>query len=276
MSKHSVIKTSLGIGLMAASLGASSADLHTFAEPVLYYKVNGNIVNYTAFVPSMTTSAGVLLLEMYQSSTISTWAYGLGGTVNAAAGGAGWSFSGAADAATGSVQFSTLNAAGIGSSEVDSTNAASFSSSWYGGDTAGLKLSFTQQGTVSSVACDVTFSATLDTNDYMQYASFSVQPDTWTDNSATDDVYWRTKTGTTASDTASVGSAAWNAKNFSATSSFYTFSAFSIPIAGAAGNTVAASAITKANLCTNLYTAKNALNSAGNIIGGKSGLMRLW
>ena len=38
----------------------------------------------------------------------------------------------------------------------------------------------------------------------------------------------------------------------------------------------AASVVTRGNVCNSLYTAKNALNSAGGTIGAKAGLMRLW
>lgn len=259
MSKHSLVKTSLGVGLMAASLGASAAEIHSFAEPMLYYKASGTSVNYVAFVPSLLTPA-VLYLDLFQSGTISTWAYGVNAAgAGAAAGGAAWT-------ATGTVSYADI----IGNT------ATTASSTWYGGDTASVSMTFAQTPTISSQACGVSFAVSLGSNDYMQYTNFTIQPADWPTFSGASSVTYRTKSGTTAGDTASLGSAAWNALNASATSAFPTFSAYSIGTAMSDAATYAASRITKFNLCTTAYTAKAALNSAGNMIGGQAGLMRLW
>jgi hypothetical protein len=72
-------------------------------------------------------------------------------------------------------------------------------------------------------------------------------------------------------------STAWNAANFSASSNFQSYAAYSLTTGADNGTqTIATSNLVKANLCTNAYTAKNALNSAGTTIGGKAGMMRLW
>lgn len=278
MSKHSIVKTGLGVGLMAASLGAM-ADLHTFAEPMIYYKVNGSAVNYVAFVPSM-GSTNVVMLDLYQSGTISSWNYGVNAAAfDAGAGGTAWSFSfsRSTDTMSGAFQNKYFDGLGASSGNTYGTttigSSTGISSSWYAGNTGAISFAFGMNQTVSSQACSVSFVASINSDDYLLFTNFTVAglP------TASDSVSFRTKSGTTASDTASSGSAAWNAVNFSATSTFPTFSAFSIPAAnGGANQTVAASVVTRGNVCQALYTAKNALNSAGGTIGAKSGLMRLW
>lgn len=279
MSKHSIVKTGLGVGLMAASLGAM-ADMHTFAEPMIYYKVNGAAVNYVAFVPSM-GSANVVLLDMYQSGTISSWNYGVNNaSIDAGAGGTAWSFlfSRTTDTQL-SAAFQNKYFDGLGNSSGNTYGSTTIgsstqiSSSWYGGNTGAVSHAYSMVQTVSSQACSVSFVASINTEDYLLFTNFTVAglP------TASDSVSFRTKSGTSASDTASSGSAAWNAVNFSATSTFPTFSAFSIPAAaGGALQTIAASVVTRGNVCNSVYTAKNALNSAGGTIGAKAGLMRLW
>jgi len=285
MSNHSIIKTGVGIGLMAASL-ASLADIHTFAEPTVYYKVNGSAVNYVALLPNL-RDTGVLALELFQSGSISSWAFAVGGSVDANAGGVVWSYTLTTGAQPASNSLAVVNYAGskydaggnlvtygINNTQA-STGSSTAGSSWYGGGSGSVSLAFIQSQTISSQACNVTFTVNVGADDVLRYSGFSLQPDGWTTASAA--VVYRTLSGTTTSDTANVASAAWNAMNFSATSNFPTFSAFTIPNAAAgAGQTVAVSALTKANLCTNIYTTKNALNSAGNVIGGVTGLVRLW
>lgn len=282
MSNHSLVKAGLCVGLMAASLGAVAGDRHTFAEPMIYYKVTGAAVNYVAFIPSM-QGTGVLMLDLYQSGTSSSWAYAAAAAVNAAAGGAAWSVSASNSTDSNNAGSFTVkyydvlgNTSGVNWGTTSSGVSTDFSSSWYGGDTQTVSLEFTQAQTISSQACDVSFGASLNTDDYLVFAGFTMRPGS-AYPSASDSVSWRTKSGTSTSDYASIGSAAWNASNFSATSAFPTFSAFSIPAAnGGAGQTVAASVISKANLCVGNYTAKAALNAAGGFIGAKAGLMRLW
>lgn len=272
MNKHSIIKTALGTGLMAASLAASAAAIHSFTTPMMYYKLDGAKINYIAFVPSGPYSgfqgaSGVIMLELYNSGTVSTWNFAMGGAATvAAAAGAAW---------TAAADIADIEVKGY---PITSTSASdvSFADDYFSfGDTSGVKLSFFQVPTISSQACNVSFSATINTDDYLQFDSFSIQPANWP--SASDSVSYRTKSGTVASDTASYASVAWNGSNFSATQAFSTFGAFSIPgAAQGSAATYAASSLTKANLCTNAYTAKNALNSAGTTIGGKTGMMRLW
>jgi len=276
MIKHTAIKAGVAIGLMAASLGANSADLHTFAGTSIYYKLNGAAINYTAFLASgLVASDSVIMLDVLQSGTVSTWAYGIGGVI-----GNGQTPAASTLVGTG---MSSSPAGGIGLRATGvityitpaGTSGTTATTTFYNGDTQSLKLSFTMQPTVSSQACNMSFSAVMDTDDYLQFASLSVQPSNWP--AATGDVYYRTKSGTTASDTASIASNVFNAYNASTTSSFYTFSAWTIPIAGNATNTVAASVLTGGfSKCATAATNRTASNSAGNVIGGKGGMMRLW
>lgn len=266
MNTHSVIKTALGAGLMAASLAASAA-IHSFTQPMIYYKVTGAAVNYFAFMPAQPFGApipGVVMLDLYNSGSVSSWHYAVGPAPAASdQAGRGWS-----NAAALSVTQSGYPVSSTSASQTLASALFSF------GDTASITLSFVQNPTISSQACNVSFVASIDTNDYLLFTNFTIQPSGFP--TASDSVSYRTKSGSAASDTASVASDVWNSSNFSATGAFFTFSAYSIPAAGNATQTVAVSSLTKANLCTAAYTAKNSLNSAGTTLGGKAGLMRLW
>lgn len=289
MSKHSLVKAGACVGLMAASLGAGAVDLHSFAEPMIYYKVSGAAVNYIAFVPS-SLGTGVLMLDLYQSGTVSTWAYAAGAVTDSSAGGIKWSVGLSRGAATNDFTFAGASVDPLGTSTTvtvgNATLAASttvFSSTWYGGDTSSISAQFTQAQTISSQVCNVSFAASIGTDDYLVFNGFSMRPDSnypsgWSVASDSPKVTWRTASGTTASDTSTMSATAWNAVNFSATMAFPTFSAFTVQTGSATGNTAtyAASVLSKANLCVGAYTAKAALNAAGGFIGAKAGLMRLW
>lgn len=290
MIKHMAIKAGIGLGLMAASLGVN-ADLHTFGKQSIYYKVTGSRVDYAAFLPSGNQQTdSVIMLDVLQSSTISTWNYAVGGGLNLAA-----AISGVNSASTSTITNSTgggasgfsnfsgpaggqvWKATGVVTSYAQDGSIGTLTlSTFYGGDTRALSLSFTEVVTASSQACNMTFHASLDTNDYLQFTNVTVQPSGWP--SATAGVSYRTKSGTVAGDTASIASNVFNDYNAAGgTSSFYTFSAWSIPLATAAGNTVAVSALsTPFNKCNAPAVARTATNSAGNTIGGKGGMMRLW
>jgi hypothetical protein len=275
MNKHSIIKTALGTGLLAASLAASAAAIHSFTTPMMYYKLDGAKVTYVAFVPSgpysgFQGSSGVIMLELYNSGTVSTWNYAMGGAANiAAAAGQGWTAGADIDGISAHGFPVTSDSAGAGPT-------FSWSDSYFSlGDTAAIELSFLQTPVISSQACNVSFTASINDEDYLQFNNFSIQPSNWPTASAS--VSYKSKSGTNTADTAAYASNLWNGSNFSATQPFSTFGAFSVPgAAQGSGATYAASSITKANLCTNAYTVKNALNSSGTTIGGKAGMMRLW
>ncbi len=286
MIKHMAIKAGIGLGLMAASLGAS-ADLHTFGKQSIYYKVTGSRVDYAAFLPSGNQATDtVIMLDVLQSSTISTWNYAVGGALALANAGADSTKTGSVSTSTGSTSYITGFSGPAGGQVWRGTGVlSSFDaqgvlgtvtvSTYYGGDTRALSLSFTEVVTASSQACNMTFHASLNTDDYLQFTNVTVSPSGWP--AATDSVSYRTKSGTTASDTASIGSAAFNAYNAASTSSFYTFTVWTVPIVGAAANTVAVSALSGPfSKCNAPAVARTATNSAGNTIGGKGGMMRLW
>lgn len=206
------------------------------------------------------------MLELYNSGTVSSWHYGLGGSItDSDNGGRLWSIS-AASTAVSAIAFP------ISSLAANTANTLS-TQTWYGGDTGEVSLPFTQNRTISSVACGLTFNAVANTDDYLEFPSNSmtVKPDFWS-NVATASADVSYSGGT-------LDKGSWNAPNFSATSGF----AGTISVVGAIAGTqtatlmtYAASSITKANICTSMYTAKNALNSSGATIGGKAGMMRLW
>ncbi len=280
MSKHSIVKAGLGVGLMAASLGAM-AQLHTFAEPSIYYKLNGGAVNYIAFVPNNT--AGVVFLDLYNSGTVSSWAYGIGNLPDAAAGGVVWSVnvSGPSNSSI-PLSFATYDAYGVAGGQTLAATGASFSinSTWYGGGTAALSMAFIQPTTISSQACNVSFVASMGTDDYLQFpsANFTIAPVGFPTISAGSAIY-RISSGTSTSNTSGIAFGDWNALSaaYKATTSLPTFSAISSGTDAAAAVAVLAnSAFTKFNLCTGALTKRTALNDAGGSIGAKAGMMRLW
>jgi hypothetical protein len=289
MIKHMAIKAGIGLGLMAASLGVN-ADLHTFGKQSIYYKVTGNRVDYAAFLPSGNQATDtVIMLDVLQSSTISTWNYAVGGSLSGVAGYTNSTNTGSVSTGAGAASYISAYSGPAGGQVWRGTGViSSFDgaavlgtvsvSTYYGGDTRALSLSFTEVVTASSQACNMTFHASLNTDDYLLFTNVTVQPSGWP--VATDSVSYRTKSGTTATDTASMAAAAFTGYNAIATSSFATFSAWSIPVALTAGgslNTVAVSALSGPfSKCNTPAVARTATNSAGNTIGGKGGMMRLW
>ena len=280
MKHHAIVKTALGVGLMAASLSASAAALHTFTQPSIYYKTEGAKVNYVAFIPSGTLAYqggnGVVMLELYNSGTISTWNYAVAAKpTNATDAGAGWTnLSGSVIGSAGPVSMSAVNYPISSVAAGYITMAQDF---WSLGQTGAISAAFAQPQTISSVACNVTFQALANTDDYLVFTNFTIRPDTWQTSAVANVSYKKASSGALTAGTSSIGSVAWNAANFSASSSFPTFSAYSLTAGtGSVAETIAASNLTKANLCTSVYTAKNALNSSGTTIGGKAGMMRLW
>lgn len=270
------------MGLMAASLGAAAQQLHTFAESAIYYKIQGSAVNYFAFLPNK--ASGVVFLDLYNSGTVSSWAYGIGNMpTDTIQGGPVWSINvtGASDSSI-PLSFATYNNGGVAGGSTIAATGASFSinSTWYGGGTASQTLAFLQPTTISSQACNVTFVASLGTDDYLQFpsANFTVEPvgfPTISDGSA----IFRISSGTSTSNTSGIGSAAWNAlaAAYKATTSLPTFSAISSGTAASDAVAVLAnSAFTRFNLCTTAMTKRTALNEAGGSIGAKAGMMRLW
>jgi hypothetical protein len=198
-------------------------------------------------------------------------------------GGPVWSInlSGASDS---SIPFSlaSFNDGGVAGGSTITGSGASFSinSTWYGGGTASQTLAFIQPTTISSQACNVTFVASLGTDDYLQFPSgnFVVAPADFPTISA-GSAFYRISSGTSTSNISSVGSAVWNALSnaYKATTSLPTFSAVSSgTISTDAAAFLANSAFTRFNVCTTAMTKRTALNEAGGSIGAKAGMMRLW
>lgn len=330
MVNHKAIKTGIGLGLMALSLGASAA-LHTFGKDMIYYKVTGARVDYAAFLPSGAgASDSVIMLDVLQSGTLSTWNYAIGGVLGTAPSTGTYYTASTAGAGTSPITFTSSisssyfttgflasynanyanaggssslfptasanvgyignfsNAAGgqvwlaatvgiVTSYGADGRLATTSYSTYFGGDTQPLSLSFTELVSVSSQACNMSFSAALDTNDYLQFTNVVVQPSNWP--SATSDVYYRTAAGTVAASTASIASDVFNGYNGSVTKSFNTYSAWTQTNAAASlvNSTFLGTALmSNYNKCVTGYTNRTATNSAGGIVGGKAGMMRLW
>lgn len=175
MRVHSLIKTGLGAGLLAASLGVVSAtpNFHSFDYSSIYYTSSTSGVNYNVFVPTAERSgagisgaSGVVMLELYQpgSGSASTWAYAVGNAVSATA-------AIGSDSAGNAVTANYTN-----------YNAASLTVAFAvypGVQNETVSLSFSQGVTASSQACNVSFSAVVDGNDMLKYNNITVKPNGW-------------------------------------------------------------------------------------------------
>lgn len=260
MSKHSLISTGLGLGLMAASMGAS-AQLHSFDGGMMYFGAAAGGNKYVAFVPQMARgaagAAGVLMLEMFQptSGTNSSWAYAIGGAVDAAAGGTG-------SGGSGSATITGQAANGLG-----------YSGTYFFGDNAAISLAFSNEATISSQVCNVSFVASIGTQDQLFFTNVTAQPDDW--NSASAAVSLTTATGGAGS-TMSVAQALWN--NASATilasvgASNASISGIATTVSGSAAVNSLLSARSK---CVTAYTGRSG-GTGTTIVGSPPGMIRLW
>jgi hypothetical protein len=283
MQRHLLIKAGLGLGLLAGSM-AASAQLQSFAKTMIFAKFNAGVSSYAVFTPfGVDGNQGVVLLDLSQGAAGSGtaaapdgWGFAVGGTVNAGAGGPVWAIN--LPGLTDTASAITVSYVDTASSFTNSTKtaAAGTITSFYGGGTSSVILSFLQAATSSGQACNMTFSAVVGTDLFLKFSNFSVRPDT-NYPSAQAAVSYRTGSATTA--TASLASTDWNAFNFSASSAFPTFGAYTLQTGTAASNsaTYAASVLSRANICnTGVYTVRNNLNAAGSQIGAREGMFRLF
>jgi len=166
-NKHSVIKTALGVGLLAASLGSYAAAIapggmggsttQSFADAMLFYKATSTGLTYMAFIPTGRNSGDmVLALELTQPLTGSnTWTYAAEvNAIDAAAGGPVWS-----------VKYDPSDASWYDSrGDSQASDATPTAWSFFGGGSAAVELGFVYSTTVSSQACIVTYTAQVNTN----------------------------------------------------------------------------------------------------------------
>lgn len=276
MSKHSLISAGLGLGLMAASMGAS-AQLHTFDYSSMYFGSAVGGQKYVAFVPTVARgagasegAAGVVMLELFQPATGSanTWGFAVAGPVDMAAG-AGYSANTAGVTSTVSGGFFSDAAytAGNGISASDQI--------FFFGNNEAQKLAFAQNLTLASQGCGVSFSAVIGTNDQLFFNNVEVQPagSAWQAASATDPVSLTVSSGG-ANSTTQYAAAVWN--NASATLPTYAYTNVQIggigtAVAGAAGNNM----LKARNACVPAYTAR-ALGGGTTITGVPVGMVRIW
>lgn len=272
MSKHSLIATGLGLGLMAASMGAS-AQLQTFDYSSMYYGAAAGGSKYVSFVPTIVRgagasdgAAGVVMLELYQPLTgsASTWAFALGGAVGSAAGGAGGT-------ATRVYKEISLTA----------ENGLAISADHYLGNVVEISHAFTQLQTVSSQACQVTFAAVIGTNGQLAFKSVEAQPVDF--NSATADVIITTGTGPAVT----ISESDWNNASKAFPLSYAGNSSFaatglvtaigSASVAGESAAKVLAvnSLLTARGRCVPAYTAR-AAGSGTTITGDSIGMVRIY
>ncbi len=286
MQRHLLIKAGLGLGLLAGSM-AASAQLQSFAKTMIFAKFSSSGSSYAVFTPfGVDGNQGVVMLDLSQGAggtgtapAPDGWGFAVGGTVNAAAGGPVWAINLPALSETSAAI--TVSYVDTASSFTNSTKTASAGTitSFYGGGTSSVILSFIQAATSSGMACNMTFTASIGTDLFLKFTNFSVRPDSNAYPQASGAVTYRTKSGTSASDTVQIASSDWNGFNFTGSSAFPTFSAYSIQTGSVASlsGTYAASSLSRANICnTGVFATRNALNSAGSSIGAREGLFRLF
>jgi hypothetical protein len=285
--KHSLIKTAFGAGLLAVSLGASAADLKSFADAMVFYQATGTGLTYVALIPSGNqTSDSVLLLQLDQSPTTgvgTSWNYGISGAaLNANSGGKVWSFSLGRGTASNGDTFSFVSADGNGvgttvSSDTKSGAGSNYSYSWYGGDAPSTTLSmqFLETLKYSSVPCLLTYTALLNADGYLEFPSASMSAKA----SLTNTYYWDTSsTGTVAiaaADTTAISDI--DIKYNSAASMDPASAVYKTSGASVSGNSTSnvSAVLASANRCQTVLQNKYNLGS-GVLIGGGLGMTRIW
>jgi len=185
--KHSLIKTAIGAGLLAISLGASAQSLNnkTFAEGMIFYKPVGANINYIAFVPSGNQSTdSVLMMELVQNGTTgagTTWSYGTSADLaDVSAGGPTWSVkisNKASVSASNFWTFNTYNVLGVLDTINSIPNGTDGSSAytWFGGGgTDVIDIDIYLTSTISATPCYVTFNAAVDTAGNLSFPTNSI------------------------------------------------------------------------------------------------------
>lgn len=208
MTYSNLIKTGLGIGLLAVSLGAGATAIdgkHNFGSASIYVKQSSTGTNYTAFMPSGNQSTdSVIVVEHLQGASATapmTWTYMLpvgslggftgysptfapGGAFNASANIS--SIFSPAISSTWAVQSSTGSAGTVSKSDFGWGNSGQGATSTYNYmgvtqtqlvDTPSpIAALFSYPITVSGQACGISAMAVIDNNDILQWGNIIAQP----------------------------------------------------------------------------------------------------
>lgn len=300
MSQHTLIRAGAGVGLLAASLGAAAQDLSSFGRPMAFMRIEAGKTTYAAFMPwyDVTGNGGpVIFLDLGQSGTQSTWAFGVGNADTAPANRSIWAGSEGLWPIVGS------NMTWWERMSNTSTSASqSLSFSFFGGDPGSKKLADINYSTVvSSVSCDVTMDASIAADGYLKWSGIVVQPSKWTtwQSSITDNsTYALMVTSGVTSGTSSVSFTTFNSAGLASITgdkSFPTFShtriyksnadlgtitAFTVfstmSTATASYHTINSSIVKQWNNCLTVWRGRDAQNQTSAALGGKQGFMRIW
>ncbi|MDK2125099.1 hypothetical protein [Parachitinimonas caeni] len=314
--KHILKKLGSGLGLMATSASAfaagSTLGLHTFGDPLIYAKGGGTPL-YTAFLPSGNQSSdSVILLELTQGTGTApgTWQYFVSrtnlGTAPAIAGMVNTISVGVSNDSFASWSITASTSGAVASSYTYYGAVGNYSTT--GGPLAPsatkgeILVPFSYSSAVSSATCNISFNAYVGTDDYMQYvidhvsANNAVALFTSTGHanmSSVSALYTiTTKSGGATSDTITgsytTDPNAWLAPlvAFAQTGTSFpvrTFTYASVNVSNVAGGanstgtySVGSAAMKQLQACTTLANNRLALNSLGLIIGGKTGMLRIW
>lgn len=274
MSKHSLISAGLGLGLMAASLGANAQMLHSFDYSSMYYGSAAGGAKYVAFMPTSQRAvsnsdytetamgaAGVLMLELFQpiSGSASTWAYAIGGPVVSAEG-----------------MGATTGAWADGSASIAFTanNGIAQTFNFYPGNNASISKAFLANvAGVSGQQCVVNYNAVIDANDQLRLG-VTVSPSLAAWSAAAGDLSFYSNSGSTNAVT-TIASTAWNAGDVSLAGNFSGTAAGASGFAASTAGTVVGAIVNAHNRCVAVYNSRKS-SSTDVITGGSLGMLRLW
>jgi len=287
MNQHTLIRTGAGLGLLAASC-ATMADISSFGRPMAFMRIESGKTSYAAFMPWFTAGAvggPVIYLDLGQSGTQSTWAFGV--AYAASSNSNSWAGS--------SGGWPVANSMTYWNEILNTTATQTGTFSFLGGDTYSKRLDgFNYSTVVSSVSCNVSLDAYIGSDGYLLWTGIMAEPSrwsTWTSSvapllsgansfvlfptSTSGSIYLlassnrsqylsaitadRSMPTVTRVFTSSTTQSTWATSNS-------TLSSIAVP-----------SGIPKAyNACLAAWQGRNAQNQPSAALGGKSGFMRIW
>lgn len=309
MNKQLLMKTAVGLGLVAGSLTASATiEGVSFGSPMIFAH-SGSTPYYGLFLPSGSNSSdAVVLVEAVQGATSNTWSYVVGAETlgpttakfstdrGAPAGMTGTNLhdvfagfipgGGAAGGAPSTFSGTMLMPAGLSGAQVITYPFA---------QTTALT------GASSAVNCQITFEASINSGEDLFYAVNEMRPQNWGVIVPTANATFAMQTGAAASNSwagtwsdyfgayngAGAGNPVTVASVYNASlsgvanaSAYATISISAGGFSGAAGALATSFAFgsigqQSTNLCFNARRAREGLNNSG-LIGGSAGMIKIW
>lgn len=206
MTYSNLIKTGLGVGLLAVSLGADATAIdgkHGFGSASIYVRSSATGTNYTSFIPSGNQSSdSVIVVEHMQGAAATspqTWTYmvpvvafsGLSGASASAyiptgsligsifsPSSTSWAVQSGSHTATSTVsatgfRFDSQGMGFVASASIATQLSSSYTNMLWDLPTP-IAYPFSYSVSVSSSQCNVTAIAVIDNNDYLQWGGIVV------------------------------------------------------------------------------------------------------